>query len=79
MGTPPKGGWYVFGNRPALWSVTDTPDGPLKTKHWVGLESDAAQNIRNQASYGEVYSGELTQEEINLRRKIVLRAATRWE
>ncbi|NCC51860.1 MAG: hypothetical protein EOM20_11665 [Spartobacteria bacterium] len=79
MGTPPPGGWYTFNEYPALWSVSDAEQVSLKTKHWVGVLSAPAQNIRDRASFGEVYTGELTQEEINLRRKIVLRAATRWE
>jgi len=79
MGIPPDGGWFTFSEHPALWSVTETADLALKTKHWVGVSGSAAQNIRDRISFGEVYTGELTQEEINLRRKIVLRAATRWE
>jgi hypothetical protein len=73
-----KTGWFDLGYRPILWKVIygETPE--INAKHWITLSElkpDTAPTKRTALFDGDL----LSDEEISLRRKIVLRAATRWK
>ncbi len=76
---PVEMGWYRIGAFPVMWHYIAEEPRPVYTKHWVDIARLAGVNVRSRASVAAAYSRRLTADEINLRRRIILRAASRWE
>jgi len=74
-----KAGWASLNTSPAAWSYVDPDTSPVATKH--AYRMGTSQQIAQQdemPSTAAAYNKLISPRELNLRRKIVMRAAARW-
>ncbi len=72
-------GWKHIGNTPVMWNIVLDEEETLSTRNVSRLEQEAWRYLQNRPAVAAAYRPDrLSREEINFRRAIVLRAATRW-
>ncbi len=74
-----SGGWLQVAAQPVLWTFVNSDATEGIIRHWTATMTLDPGNILTAPTVGPAYDGSLAQSEINLCRKLVLRAAARWK
>ncbi len=71
-------GWYKLGVTPVRWNLVIGEPPAINARHMLRIEELAGRTVVVAPSVADIYKPKLSKDELNFRRKVVLRAATRW-
>jgi DNA-binding beta-propeller fold protein YncE len=73
-----EAGWFRIGEVPVLWNLINGESRSFKFKHGIKLADMSGGALPTEATTAMAGSRQLSNEEVGMYRRLVLRAASRW-